>query len=155
MSDEQEIDISNLKQYLDSDHPLLNKFKSAAPGTFRHSMNIADLSESVVSDLGLDATLMRVCAYYHDIGKMMNPKYFTENQNGEGNPHDNLEPHISYQLITRHVSDSLLILINETDMPKNVLEIISEHHGDCLLKSIFKKIYHYLTERSIHTKTFF
>lgn len=129
----------DLKRYLDSDYPLLDKFKEAAPGTFRHSQNVADLCESVASDLGLDITLMRVCATYHDIGKMWNPKYFTENQNGDGNPHDKLEPHISYQLISRHVSDSVLVLTTETDMPIEVMRIISEHHGDCIMKSIFKK----------------
>ena len=129
----------DLKQYLDTDYPLLDKFKDTAPGSFRHSVNVADLAESVASDLGLDTTLMRVCAMYHDIGKMYNPKMFTENQNGDGNPHDDLEPHVSYQLITRHVSDSVFILVNETDMPREILEIISEHHGDCILKSIFKK----------------
>lgn len=129
----------DLKKYLDTDYPLLDKFKDAAPGTFRHSMNIADLAESVASDLGLNTTLMRVCATYHDIGKMWNPKYFTENQNGDGNPHDDLEPHISYQIISRHVSDSVFILTTETDMPRQVMEIISEHHGDCVMKAIFKK----------------
>ena len=130
---------SELKQYLDPEYPLLDKFKSTCPGTYRHSINVADLCESVASDLGLDTVLMRVCATYHDIGKMVNPKYFTENQNGEGNPHDHLEPHISYQLITRHVADSVFILLNETDLPKDVLEIISEHHGDSVLKAIYKK----------------
>ena len=139
MSDEMELETANLKQYLDSDYPLLDKFKDAVPGTFRHSQNVADLCESVASDLGLDTTLMRVCATYHDIGKMHNPKYFTENQNGDGNPHDNFEPHISYQLITRHVSDSIFILTTETDMPRQAMEIISEHHGDTILKAIFKK----------------
>lgn len=129
----------NLKQYLDTDYPLLDKFKDAVPGTFRHSQNVADLCEAVASDLGLDTTLMRVCATYHDIGKMWNPKYFTENQNGDGNPHDNLEPHISYQLISRHVSDSVLILTTDTDMPVQVMRIISEHHGDCVMKAIFNK----------------
>lgn len=129
----------DLKKYLDTDYPLLDKFKDAVPGTFRHSQNIADLAEAVASDLGLDTTLMRVCATYHDIGKMWNPKYFTENQNGDGNPHDDLEPHISYQIISRHVSDSVFILTTETDMPRKVMEIISEHHGDCVMKAIFKK----------------
>jgi len=139
MADDKELDIDVLKKYLDSDYPLLDKFKDAAPGTFRHSQNVADLAESVASDLGLDTTLMRVVATYHDIGKMLNPKYFTENQNGDGNPHDLLEPHISYQLITRHVSDSVCLLTTETDMPRQVMEIIAEHHGDCVLKAIFKK----------------
>lgn len=130
---------NELKAYLDPDYPLLDKFKSTCPGTFRHSQNVADLCESVASDLGLDTVLMRVCATYHDIGKTVNPKYFTENQNGEGNPHDTMEPHISFQLITRHVADSVFILLNETDMPKEVLGIISEHHGDSIVKAIYKK----------------
>ena len=136
---EEERSIDDLKEYIDSDYPLLDKFKTAVPGTFRHSQNVAAICEAVASDLGLDATLMRVCATYHDIGKMLNPKYFTENQNGDGNPHDELEPHISYQLITRHVSDSVFILMTETDMPREVMEIISEHHGDTVLKAIYKK----------------
>lgn len=137
--DKTSVSSEELKVYLDPEYPLLDKFKNAAPGTYRHSMNIADLSESIASDLGLDAIFMRVCAIYHDIGKMLSPKYFTENQNGDGNPHDNMEPHISYQLITRHVSDSVFILINETDMPREVLKVISEHHGDTVLKAIYKK----------------
>lgn len=130
---------SEYKRYLESDYPLLDKFKTAAPGTFRHCQNVADLCESVASELNLDITLMRVCAIYHDIGKMTQPKYFTENQNGDGNIHDSLEPHISYQLITRHVADSAFILLTETDMPRNILEIISKHHGDSVLKAIYQK----------------
>jgi putative nucleotidyltransferase with HDIG domain len=128
-----------IKKFLDSDYPLLDKFKSAASGTYRHSQNISAIAEAVASDLGLDATFMRVCATYHDIGKMLNPQYFTENQNGDGNPHDDLEPHISYQLITRHVSDSIMILMTETDMPREVMEVIAEHHGDTVIKAIYNK----------------
>ena len=128
-----------MKQYLDSDYHLLDKFKSAAGGTFRHSQNVANLAEAVASDLGLDATFMKVCATYHDIGKMLNPQYYTENQNGDGNPHDELEPYISYQLISRHVSDSVFILMTETDMPREVMQVVAEHHGDTVLKAIFNK----------------
>lgn len=138
MSTKTSVDYSDLKVYLESDHPLLDKLKNIAPGTYRHCQNVADLSEAVASDLGLDVTLMKVCALYHDIGKMFNPTFFTENQN-DGNIHDNLDPHISYQLITRHVSDSIMILMSETDMPREVMEIISEHHGDTILKSLYNK----------------
>ena len=134
-----EVVTSDLKKYLDTEYPLLDKFKSQSPGTFRHSQNVANLAEAVASDLGMDTILTKVCAMYHDIGKMYNPKYFTENQNGDGNPHDDLEPHISYQLITRHVADSVFILTTETDMPRKVMEIISEHHGDTILSAIFNK----------------
>ena len=132
-------DTESLKRYLDTDYPLLDKLKSTAPGTYRHSQNVADLSEAVASDLGLDTTLMKVCAMYHDIGKMFNPNFFTENQGSDGNLHDDLDPYISYQLITRHVADSVMILMTETDMPREVMEIISEHHGDTILKSLYNK----------------
>lgn len=109
-----------------------------APGTYRHTQAVMGLVEAVASDLGLDPIFMKVCAQYHDIGKIWNPQYFTENQNGD-NPHDKLEPHISYQIITRHISDSVAILVAETDMPMEVLQVIIEHHGDSVLKSICKK----------------
>jgi putative nucleotidyltransferase with HDIG domain len=127
------------KKYLDSEYPLLDKFKTLAPGTFRHCQNVANMSESIASELNLNISFMRVCALYHDIGKICNPKYFTENQNGDENIHDNLEPHISYQLITKHVADSIHILVSETDMPREVLEVISKHHGDSVLRSIYSK----------------
>lgn len=139
MEDEISLDYEELKHYLDTDYPLLDKFKGAAPGTFRHCQNVANLAEAVASDLGMNTTLMKVCATYHDIGKMYNPNYFTENQNGDGNPHDELDPHISYQLISRHVADSVFILMTETDMPREVMEIVAEHHGDAVLKAIFNK----------------
>lgn len=127
-----------LKKYLDSDYPLLQKFKAVAPGTYRHTQAVVGLVEAVASDLGLDPTFMKVCAMYHDIGKMWNPQFFTENQNGV-NPHDELDPCMSYQLITRHISDSVAILIAETDMPREVMQVIIEHHGDSVLKSICMK----------------
>jgi len=132
-------EFDDLKKYLDMDYPLLDKLKTSAPGTYRHSQNVADMSESVASDLGLDTTLMKVAAMYHDIGKMLNPNFFTENQGSDGNPHDDLDPYISYQLITRHVADSLMILMTETDMPRKVMEIIVEHHGDTIIRSLYNK----------------
>lgn len=133
-----EFDTEEFKKYLDTDYPLLQKFKAMAPGTFRHTQAVMGMVEAVASDLGLDPTFMKVCAQYHDIGKIWNALYFTENQSGE-NPHDKLEPHISYQIITRHISDSVAILIAETDMPREVLQVIIEHHGDSVLKSICMK----------------
>ncbi len=132
-------DYSDLKQYLDSKYPLLATFKNVAPGTFKHSQNVANLCEAVAEELKLDTTLMKVCATYHDIGKMWYPKYFSENQEDEHNPHDDLDPQISFQLISKHVADSCAILINETDMPREVIEIISQHHGNTVLNGIFIK----------------
>jgi hypothetical protein len=82
---------------------------------------------------------MKVAAMYHDIGKMYNPKYFTENQPEDRNIHDKLDPHVSYQIITRHVADSVITLINNTDFPREVIEVISQHHGNTVLKYFFDK----------------
>ena len=139
MDEKQGMDADSLKKYLDTDYPLLEKFKATAPGTYRHSQNVMAITEAIASDLHLDTTLMKVCATYHDIGKMLNPLYFTENQGGEANPHDTLEPYISYQILTRHVSDSVMVLTTETDMPREIMEIIAEHHGDTIVKSLFNK----------------
>jgi len=132
-------DYSDLKKYLENDYPLLVTFKNVAPGTFKHSQNVANLCEAVADELKLNETLIKVCAMYHDIGKMWYPKYFSENQEDNFNPHDELDPQISFQLIAKHVSDSCAILINETDMPREIIEIISQHHGNTVLNGIFHK----------------
>jgi len=132
-------DYSELKKYLESDYPLLTAFKSSAPGTFKHCQNVANLAEGVAEELGLNSTLMKVCATYHDIGKMWYPTYFSENQEDKYNPHDDIDPQISFQLISRHVSDSCMILVTETDMPREVIDIISQHHGNTVLNGIFIK----------------
>lgn len=132
-------DSADLKKFLETDYPLLVKFKGAAPGTFKHSQNVAALCESIAEEIGLDTTLMRVCATYHDVGKMWNPKYFSENQDDDHNPHDDMDPMMSYQMISRHVSDSCAILISESDMPREVIDIISQHHGTTVLNGVFIK----------------
>lgn len=128
-----------LKQLLDSTHPLLQKFRDACPGTYKHSQTVASMVEGVAMAIDLDVTKLKVCAQYHDIGKMFNPSYFTENQLENEDPHKDLDPLLSYSLITRHVSDSVAILINEPDFPIDIIEIISQHHGQCVLKYFFNK----------------
>lgn len=132
-------DYSELKKYLEPDYPLLTAFKSSAPGTFKHCQNVANLAEAVAEELNLNTTLMRVCATYHDIGKMWYPTYFSENQEDKYNPHDDIDPQISFQLISRHISDSCTILVTETDMPREIIDIISQHHGNTVLNGIFIK----------------
>lgn len=130
---------TELKDFLDSDYPLLAKFKATAPGTYRHAQNVAALAESVASELGLDSTFMKVCAVYHDVGKMLNPQFFTENQVDGKNIHDDLDPFVSYQFITRHVADGVNLLLTETDMPVEIMKVISKHHGDTPLRAIAAK----------------
>jgi putative nucleotidyltransferase with HDIG domain len=129
----------NLSQLLDSSYPLLQKFREACPGSYKHSQAVASMVEMISLELGLDVTYMKVAAMYHDIGKSINPKYFTENQLDNENPHEKLEPMLSYQLITRHVSDTALILLNDENFPRDLIEIICQHHGTSVVRYFFDK----------------
>jgi len=124
---------------LDSSYPLLQKFREACPGTFKHSQALSAMVEGVAISLKLDVTFMKVAAQYHDVGKMFNPKYFTENQLEDENPHDKLDPLISFQMISRHISDTALILLNNGDFPIEVISIATQHHGTSVMKYFFKK----------------
>lgn len=129
-----------LQLLLDSTYPLLQKFRDTCPGTYKHSQALVSMIEGVSLSLGLDVIKMKVAAQYHDIGKMFCPKYFTENQvEDDENPYDKLSPIVSYSLITRHVSDSVIILVNDHDFPRDIIEIISQHHGTSVVKYFFNK----------------
>ena len=121
----------------DSNFPLLKIFRESAPGSFKHTQTLVDMVENVTASLNMDPEELRLAALYHDIGKMLSPAIFTENQ-GEANIHNNLDPWISYSLITRHVSDSVMILVAHA-FPKKVIEIVSQHHGQSVLSAIFEK----------------
>jgi putative nucleotidyltransferase with HDIG domain len=146
MADENGSTVSNeeeskegLQQLLDSTYPLLQRFRDACPGTYKHSQNLASMIEGIALALNLEVTKLKVAAQYHDVGKMFSPKYFTENQVDDENPHENMKPSVSYQIITRHVSDSVAILINDPKFPRDIIEIISQHHGNSVLKYFFSK----------------
>jgi putative nucleotidyltransferase with HDIG domain len=155
MEENERIDVKeDLSDFLDTTYPLLQKFREACPGTFKHSQTLANMVENVAIALDLDAQAMKVAALWHDIGKMINPKYFTENQLEDEDPHKDLDPRMSYQLITRHVSDSVMILIAEEEFPRRIIEIIASHHGKTIVKYFFKKsgsdiedIYRYKTPK--------
>jgi putative nucleotidyltransferase with HDIG domain len=129
----------SIKEVLESSYPLLQKFREACPGTYKHSQALMSIIEGIALSLELDVNFMKVAALYHDVGKMFNPKYFTENQLEDENPHDKLDALISYNIITRHVSDSVMILLNDQNFPRRVIEIISQHHGNSVLKYFFEK----------------
>lgn len=130
---------NGLKDLLDSSFPLLQKFREVCPGTFKHSQALAGMAEGVAMSLGLDVTFMKVAATYHDIGKMLNAKYFTENQLEGENPHDQLEPFISFQIISRHISDTAMILLNDDRFPRDLIKIAIQHHGNSVMKYFFEK----------------
>jgi len=126
------------RSLLDAKSAHLQKFRELAPGTFKHCDNVANFCESVALELGLDVDLMKVAAKYHDIGKLNYPEAFSENQNGK-NVHEDLDPTVSYQIITRHVGDSILYLLQVEGMPREVLDIISQHHGNSILSFFYKR----------------
>ena len=132
-------DQPELHDLLESSHPLLKEFRDKCPGTFKHSQQVAGMVEALSTALGLDVTFMRVAAIYHDIGKIVNPKYFSENQLEDENPHEKLDPRMSYQIISRHVADTALILLNEPMFPRDLIQIISQHHGTSIIKYFYAK----------------
>lgn len=129
----------DLKKYLDPTFALLDKFREVAPGSFKHCQNVSNICESVAVELSLDVDLMKCAALYHDIGKINNPLFFSENQTDEENVHDKLEPILSYHTITRHVGDSVLYMLQCEGIPHKVIEIISQHHGDTVLRAFHNK----------------
>ena len=128
-----------LKEVLETSYPLLQRFREICPGTYKHSQAISSMVEGIALDLDLDVTFMKIAATYHDIGKMMNPKCFTENQLDDENLHDKLDPKISYQLISRHVSDTTFILLHDGNFPEDLIRIASQHHGTSVMKYFFDK----------------
>jgi putative nucleotidyltransferase with HDIG domain len=136
MTDKVKID----KKFFDPTFPLMDKFRELAPGSYKHCQNVSNICEAVAAELALNTDLIKCAALYHDIGKMNNPGYFSENQSNGTNVHDNLEPFISFQIISRHVGDSVLHLLQLKDMPLEVIEIISQHHGDTILRAFHNKV---------------
>lgn len=129
----------DLKKLLDPKYPFLEKMRDKVPGTYRHSQSVADLCEAVALELNIEPLLMRTLGMYHDVGKITQGDYFTENQNGSGNIHDTLEPMISFHLLTKHISDGALILVQLEDFPPGLIKPIIQHHGNTILKSLANK----------------
>jgi len=129
----------DLKILLDTSYPLLKKFRETCPGSYKHSQAVVSIIEGVSIALDLDVVFMKVAALYHDIGKIFDSKYFTENQLDDEDPHKELDSKISAQIISRHVPDGINILINNKDFPRKIIEIISQHHGDSVIKYFFNK----------------
>lgn len=122
---------------MDSSFPLLKEFREKAPGSHKHAQSLVSMVENVCAAIDMDSKMLKMAAMYHDIGKMWAPELFTENQAND-NIHDGLDPWVSYQLITRHVSDTVAILLAH-DFPKEVIRIASQHHGNGLMLPMFEK----------------
>lgn len=117
-----------LFELCDTNRALLQELAQKAPGTFQHSLQVANLAEAAAKEIGANFLLARTGALYHDIGKMTNPGYFIENTSGEYNPHDKLEPLKSVEYIKQHVTDGLK-LAKKDGLPSTILNFIVSHHG--------------------------
>ncbi len=119
------------------DHPLLRELLRLAPGTYHHSIMVANLAEQAAERIGANSTLVRVSAFYHDVGKTARPPFFVENQEGM-DPHATLDPFTSARIVINHVADGIA-LARQHRLPFRVQDIIAEHHGTRPVKSFYRK----------------
>jgi putative nucleotidyltransferase with HDIG domain len=125
-----------LLELTDYNHPLLRQLQLDAPGTYHHSLVVAQLAENAANATGANPLLARVCALFHDIGKTPNAAYFTENQRDHVNPHDTLAPAESARIIKQHVTDGLELAARHR-LPRAVSDVIAQHHGTTLVRSFY------------------
>ncbi|NAS12124.1 HD family phosphohydrolase [Poritiphilus flavus] len=128
----------SLLELSDTNSKLLKELSNKAPGTFHHSLQVANLAEAAANEIGANAMLVRVGALYHDIGKMNNPAYFTENQVTNVNPHNDLAPGDSARIIINHVIEGIEIA-RKNNLPDRVIDFIRAHHGTTLVYYFYKK----------------
>lgn len=127
----------SLLELSDTNSPLLKELSNKAPGTFHHSMNVANLAESSANEIGANSMLARVGSLYHDIGKMNNPLYFTENQVTGANPHDKLSSLESVNIILDHVSKGVE-MAKKNNLPNRIIDFIRTHHGTNVIHYFYK-----------------
>jgi putative nucleotidyltransferase with HDIG domain len=122
----------------DLNHPLLRRMTIEAPGTYHHSLVVANLAEAAAEAIGANATLCRVCSYFHDVGKLVKPDYFTENMNFERNPHDDLAPTMSALIIIAHVKEGVDLAL-KYGLNQQVIDVIQQHQGTSLVYYFYKR----------------
>jgi len=122
------VTVLQLMELSNPNHPLLHRLMREAPGTYYHSIIVGNLAERAAEVIGADPMLVRVGAYYHDIGKVVRPYFFVDNQAGRSNIHDDLPPRSSAQIITDHVRDGIA-LARKYRLPERIVQFIPQHHG--------------------------
>lgn len=130
-----------LLELANPNHPLLKRLQMEAPGTYHHSIMVGNLAEAAAEELHANSILLRVAAYYHDIGKLSRPQFFKENQIGSKNPHDEISPNLSTLIIINHVKIGLE-MAEKAKLPQEIKDLIAQHHGTTLVK------YFYLTMKN-------
>jgi putative nucleotidyltransferase with HDIG domain len=127
-----------LLELTDFNHPLLRRMQLEAPGTYHHSLVVAQLSENACNAIGANPLLARACSLFHDIGKAANPGYFTENQRDGGNPHNEKDPAVSAAIIRQHVADGVDLAARH-HLPRAVIDVIRQHHGTTLVRFFYER----------------
>lgn len=122
----------------DVQHPLLQELVRRAPGTYNHSINVASIAETAADAIGANGLLVRVGAYFHDVGKMLKPSYFVENQGLEGNRHQSLQPAMSTLVIIAHVKDGA-DLARQHRLPQSIINFVEQHHGTTLVEFFYRR----------------
>jgi putative nucleotidyltransferase with HDIG domain len=120
----------------DAAHPLLQELVRRAPGTYNHSINVASIAEAAAEAIGANGLLVRVGAYFHDIGKMLKPEYFIENQGQQASRHESLVPAMSTLVIIAHVKDGA-DLARQHGLPNSVIDFVLQHHGTTLVEFFY------------------
>ena len=128
----------SLLELSDTNSKLLRTLSEKAPGTFHHSLQVANIAEAAANEVNANALLVRVGALYHDIGKMNNPLYFSENQSTNYNPHQELDPFESSRLILNHISDGIEIA-KRNNLPDRIIDFIRTHHGTTPTRYFYHK----------------
>jgi hypothetical protein len=127
-----------LLELSDLNRPLLKRLSLEAPGTYHHSIIVANLAEAGAKAIGANVLLARVGAYYHDIGKMQKPEYFVENQMGAKSKHEKLVPSMSALILESHVKEGVE-MAEQANLPKRIIDFIQEHHGTTLMSYFYNK----------------
>jgi len=127
-----------LLEWADPNRPLLKRLSMEAGGTYAHTINVANLAEAAATAIGANGLLTRVGIYYHDVGKMLKPHFFVENQPGSRNPHDKMKPHTSAAIVREHVIEGERMAL-DAGVPRVVADFIPEHHGTQLIGFFYEK----------------
>ena len=142
-----------LIELANQNHPVLRKLIQQAPGTFQHSLTVANLAEAAINEIGGNPLLVRTGALYHDIGKMKNPVYFIENQMSNRNPHDSLEFDKSAQIITDHVKYGIQIA-KKYKLPQQIIDFIETHHGSGRVQYFYTSFKNKFPDKKIDEEKF-
>jgi putative nucleotidyltransferase with HDIG domain len=143
----------SLLELFDTNSPLLRQLSEEAPGTFQHSLQVANLAEMGALEVNANALLTRAGAIYHDIGKLKNPMYFIENQSSNLNPHDDIEFDESAEIIINHVLDGIEIA-KENNLPDELIDFIRTHHGTSTVQYFYKQYITNFSDKEIDIKDF-